>query len=174
VVRFTTTGLEVQDEIAVLGPGGREALVLALNAQDVVEVTGDAPPLRHADIVEELERRREAAERRQEPAIARRERKLSAQRSDARRWLDERVRALQDVVDDKRRLARRARNARDRVRAIRAADEARAELEALRMSREQTLRSIRKGQAERQRALQRAKFVDVEWQLLFQVQGELS
>lgn len=164
------TGLDIQERLLVLGPGERAGLEEAL-ARSVTLSGTDADWDDPSELPDQLESLGAEAGRLQEPRLQRQLAQLSAREQDARRFLDDRQRELEDKLGQAERKERYARDSDEKRHAQASVTRLRGELEELRSSREERLWEAAQSVQDRRRQLMQQAYVLVEATRLFCVES---
>lgn len=171
--RVTLTGLEIEDQLLVLGPGGREGLERALaQAKSALQVDGEweDPP----ELPDRLEELREAVERLQEPRLQRQLGQLASREKDVRRFLDDRQHELEAKLRESERKERFARDADEKRLAQANVTRLRKELEELRAGRDARLWEAAQAVQELRMDLMQRGFIRAEEMRLFCVDCQVE
>ncbi len=170
VYRVTLTGLEVEDRLLVLGPGGRAGLEEAL-AQAISTRAAGSGWEDPSELPDRLEEVREDADRIQEPRLQRQLSQLASREKDVRRFLDDRQRELEGKLSEAERKERFARDTDEKRQAQTNATRLRNELEELRSGRDSKLWEVTQSVQELRMDLMQRGFVRAEETRLFCVES---
>ena len=170
VFQLTVSGLETEEQLMVIGPGGKEGLYGALEAAESVSRL-EQEWSEEEDVQEEAELEiRDAAEQAQSKRIQSLLQQLAARKDDVRRCIEQRESELKTEIGQAERKHRTARDADEMKRALSSLRRANEQLETLQRDRDARVSETASAIAKKEAEIHQRRYVNVTSRPLFRLE----